>query len=32
LVADWHRRILSAVEAQFGSDSSECEMIGGTGM
>src|SRR5437016_3891662 len=27
---DWNRRILSAVEAQFGPDSSEYEMVGGT--
>jgi hypothetical protein len=30
LMADWNRRILSAVEAQFGPDSSEYEMVGGT--
>ena len=28
--ADFSRRILSAVEAQFGPDSSEYEMVGGT--
>jgi len=27
---DWNRRVLSAVEAQFGPDSSEYEMVGGT--
>ena len=27
---EWNRRILSAVEAQFGPDSSEYEMVGGT--
>ena len=27
---DWNRRILSAVAAQFGPDSSEYEMVGGT--
>jgi hypothetical protein len=30
LVADWNRRILSAVEAVYGPDSSEYEMVGGT--
>jgi hypothetical protein len=30
LMADWNRRILAAVEAQFGPDSSEYEMVGGT--
>src|SRR5438067_4297830 len=30
LMADWNRRVLSAVEAQYGSDSSEYEMVGGT--
>jgi hypothetical protein len=30
LMADWNRRVLSAVEAQFGPDSSEYEMVGGT--
>ncbi|SRR6266849_7012170 len=30
LMADWNRRILSAVEAQYGPDSSEYEMVGGT--
>ncbi len=29
-MADWNRRILSAVEAQYGPDSSEYEMCGGT--
>lgn len=28
-MADWNRRILSAVEAQYGPDSSEYEMVGG---
>jgi len=27
---DWNRRILSGVEAQYGSDSSEYELVGGT--
>ena len=27
---DWNRRVLSAVEAQYGPDSSEYEMVGGT--
>lgn len=27
---DWSRRMLSAVEAQYGPDSSEYEMVGGT--
>lgn len=30
VMADWNRRILSAVEAQYGTDSSEYEMVGGT--
>lgn len=30
LMADWNRRALSAVEAQYGPDSSEYEMVGGT--
>ena len=30
LLADWNRRVLSAVEAQYGPDSSEYEMVGGT--
>src|SRR5438093_1059948 len=30
LMADWNRRILAAVEAQFGPNSSEYEMVGGT--
>ncbi|MDX6529138.1 MAG: hypothetical protein QOH41_1428 [Blastocatellia bacterium] len=30
LMADWNRRVLSAVEAQYGPDSSEYEMVGGT--
>ena len=30
LLSDWNRRVLSAVEAQFGPDSSEYEMVGGT--
>lgn len=30
LMADWNRRVLSAVEAQYGPDSSEYEMCGGT--
>jgi hypothetical protein len=30
LMGDWNRRILSAVEAQYGPDSSEYEMVGGT--
>ena len=30
LLRDWNRRVLSAVEAQFGPDSSEYEMVGGT--
>lgn len=30
LLGDWNRRILSAVEAQYGPDSSEYEMVGGT--
>src|SRR2546430_6124951 len=30
LLNDWNRRVLSAVEAQFGPDSSEYEMVGGT--
>jgi len=30
LTADWNRRILAAVEAQYGPDSSEYEMVGGT--
>ncbi|PYS21126.1 MAG: hypothetical protein DMF72_18435 [Acidobacteria bacterium] len=30
LMADWNRRMLSAVEAQYGPDSSEYEMVGGT--
>jgi len=30
LMADWNRRILAAVEAQFGPDSSEYELVGGT--
>lgn len=29
-LADWNRRILSAVEAQYGPDSSEYELVGGT--
>jgi hypothetical protein len=29
LMADWNRRALSAVEAQYGPDSSEYEMVGG---
>ena len=27
---EWNRRVLSAVEAQYGPDSSEYEMVGGT--
>ena len=30
LMNDWNRRVLSAVEAQYGPDSSEYEMVGGT--
>ncbi|MDX6404263.1 MAG: hypothetical protein QOH70_1718 [Blastocatellia bacterium] len=30
LMADWNRRVLSAVEAQYGPDSSEYEMCVGT--
>ena len=30
LLSDWNRRVLSAVEAQYGPDSSEYEMVGGT--
>ena len=30
VLADWNRRVLSAVEAQYGPDSSEYEMVGGT--
>ncbi len=30
VMSDWNRRILSAVEAQYGPDSSEYEMCGGT--
>ncbi len=30
LLNEWNRRILAAVEAQFGPDSSEYEMVGGT--
>ena len=30
LMADWDRRVLSAVEAQYGPNSSEYEMVGGT--
>ena len=30
LMGDWNRRVLSAVEAQYGPDSSEYEVIGGT--
>jgi hypothetical protein len=30
LLTDWNRRMLSAVEAQYGPDSSEYEMVGGT--
>jgi hypothetical protein len=30
LMAEWNRRVLSAVEAQYGPDSSEYEMCGGT--
>jgi len=30
LMAEWNRRVLAAVEAQFGPDSSEYEMVGGT--
>jgi hypothetical protein len=30
LMADWNRRVLSAVEAQYGLDNSEYEMVGGT--
>lgn len=30
LMNDWNRRVLSAVEAQYGPDSSEYEMCGGT--
>src|SRR5437660_7376551 len=30
LMADWNRRVLSAVEAPYGPDSSEYEMVGGT--
>ena len=30
LMGDWNRRVLSAVEAQYGPDSSEYEMCGGT--
>jgi hypothetical protein len=29
-LSDWNRRILSAVEAQYGPDSSEYELVGGT--
>jgi len=29
-LGDWNRRILSAVEAQYGPDSSEYELVGGT--
>jgi len=29
LLAEWNRRILSAVEAVYGPDSSEYEMVGG---
>jgi hypothetical protein len=29
-LADWNKRILSAGEASFGSDSSEYELLGGT--
>jgi hypothetical protein len=30
LMNDWNRRVLSAVEAQYGPDSSEYEIAGGT--
>jgi hypothetical protein len=30
LMSDWNRRVLAAVEAQYGPDSSEYEMVGGT--
>jgi hypothetical protein len=30
LMADWNRRVLAAVEAEFGPHSSEYEMVGGT--
>jgi|SRR6266550_553997 len=30
VIRDWNKRVLSAVEAQFGSDSSEYEAVGGT--
>jgi hypothetical protein len=30
VMAEWNRRVLSAVEAQYGPDSSEYEMVGGT--
>lgn len=30
LLNDWNSRILAAVEAQYGRDSSEYEMVGGT--
>lgn len=30
LMVEWNRRVLSAVEAQYGPDSSEYEMVGGT--
>ena len=29
-LADWNKRILAAVGAQFGTDSSEYELVGGT--
>ena len=29
-LADWNRRILSAVEGQYGADSDEYELVGGT--
>jgi hypothetical protein len=30
VIRDWNKRVLSAVEAQFGPDSSEYEQVGGT--
>jgi hypothetical protein len=30
VIRDWNKRVLSAVEAQFGPDSSEYEAVGGT--